>query len=263
MLLLEKETEWFKTKYMTKIQLKKFSTDAPSKLQKEKIIKETQKLVLEIKEWSEKLYAEKKSSLLIVLQGMDASGKDGVAKNVFSQCPPLVIDAHSFKKPTDNEMAHDFLWRVHEFTPAKGQIKIFIRSHYEDVLIQRVHQWIDDKRAKLRFESINAFEKLLQYDANTTILKFYMHISHEKQIEKLKERMVAVDKQWKYNAADFDESNLWDRYMYYYEQVFNNSSIAWHIVPSDQRWYRDYFVAKVVCDTLRKIKPEYPLINKS
>lgn len=247
---------------MKKLILSKISTDAPKNADKKDITKKTTDLVQEIGEWSQKLYAEKKHSILIVLQGMDASGKDGVTKNVFANCPPLVIDAHPFKKPTEEEMAHDFLWRVHKWTPGKGQMKIFIRSHYEDILIQRVHKWIDDKRAALRMASINAFEELLQYDCNTTVLKFYLHISHERQVEKLKERMTAEDKQWKYNARDFDESNLWDKYMKCYEDAFNQSSIPWYIIPADQRWYRDYCVAKVVCETLRNLEPKYPLINQ-
>ncbi|MBK9272652.1 MAG: polyphosphate kinase [Saprospiraceae bacterium] len=248
---------------MKKIILNKISTEAPEKAKKKEIKIKTEDLVKEIGEWSEKLYAEKKQSILVVLQGMDASGKDGVAKNVFSRCPPLVIDAHPFRKPTEEEMAHDFLWRVHKWTPGKGLIKIFIRSHYEDILIQRVHNWIDDERAALRLDSINAFEKLLQYDANTTVLKFYLHLSQKRQLEKLQERLDVPEKQWKYNAGDFEESKLWDKYMQYYEDVLNGCSIPWHIVPADDRWYRDYFVAKIMCEQLRKMSPKYPqLVNK-
>ncbi|MBK7232585.1 MAG: polyphosphate kinase [Saprospiraceae bacterium] len=247
---------------MKKTILSKVSTEAPKNADKEKIKKETEKLVKEIGEWSEKLFAERKQSILIVLQGMDASGKDGIAKNVFSHCPPLVIDAHPFRKPTEEEMAHDFLWRVHKWAPGKGLIKIFIRSHYEDILIQRVHGWIDDERASLRLESINAFEKLLQYDANTTVLKFYLHISQKKQHKKLQERLEVPEKQWKYNPGDFEESKLWDRYMHYYEEVINGSAIPWHIVPVDHKWYRDYTVAKVVCEELRKMAPTYPTLPK-
>jgi PPK2 family polyphosphate:nucleotide phosphotransferase len=207
------------------------------------------------------MFAERKSSLLVVLQGMDASGKDGVAKSVFMNCPALGIDAHAFRKPTEEEFAHDFLWRVHKYVPAKGQIKLFIRSHYEDILIQRVHSWIDDKKAAKRLEAINDFEKIIQADNNTTILKFYLHLSHERQLKKLEERKTDPEKQWKYNPADFEESKLWDKYMHYYEEAINGSVYPWHIVPSDMRWYRNYFVADIVHKTLKKLKPSYPLLD--
>lgn len=245
---------------MAKIILSKISTGPPKNAEKKETIKKTEELAEKIGLMSEMMLAEKKNSLLVVLQGMDASGKDGVAKSVFMNCPALCIDAHAFRKPTEEEFAHDFLWRVHKVVPAKGQIKLFIRSHYEDILIQRVHQWIDDQKAAARLEAINNFEKLIQEDNNTTILKFYLHLSHERQLEKLEERKVDPVKQWKYNAADFEESKLWDKYMRYYEAAINGSDLKWHIVPSDTRWYRNYFVANIVHDTLKNLKPTYPLL---
>ncbi|MBK9721167.1 MAG: polyphosphate kinase [Saprospiraceae bacterium] len=245
---------------MPKIILSKISPKPPKNADKKTIQKKTKELAEKIGLFSEMLYAEKKNGILVVLQGMDASGKDGVAKTVFMNCPALVIDAHAFKKPTEEELAHDFLWRVHKYTPSKGQMKLFIRSHYEDILIQRVHQWIDDKRAAMRMEAINNFEKSLQDDNDTTILKFYLHLSHEKQLEKLEERKTDPLKQWKYNPADFEESKLWEKYMRYYEAAINGSEIPWHIVPSDNRWYRNYIVAQVVYDNLKKINPAFPLL---
>lgn len=245
----------------TKIKLSKIDTRAPKNLDKKKILAKTKDMVQSIGELSEKLYAQRKQNLLIVLQGMDASGKDGVAKTVFMRCPPLIADAYSYRKPTEEEFAHDFLWRVNKNSPAKGQIKIFIRSHYEDILIQRVHNWIDMPRVKMRMDSINAYENLLSKDNQTTVLKFYLHLSHEKQIEKLEERKTNPDKQWKHNPADMEESKLWDQYMNAYEYAINESNIAWHIIPSDQRWYRNYMVASVVLDALKKIKPEFPLLK--
>jgi PPK2 family polyphosphate:nucleotide phosphotransferase len=242
------------------IKLSKINPGAPKGFEKEATIKKTKELVTKIGEFSEKLYAEKKHNLLIVFQGMDASGKDGVTKKVMLKIPAVVIDAHSFKKPSEEEFAHDFLWRVNRYSPAKGQIKIFIRSHYEDILIQRVHNWIDDKKAKQRMKSINSYETQLSQDNNTTILKFYLHLSHERQLEKLDERLTDPTKQWKHNPADYEESKLWDQYMKCYEYAINESEIPWHIVPSDQRWYRNYFVAQIVHDTLKKLKPEYPLL---
>lgn len=246
---------------MAKINLSKISPKAPKKTDKSEYKEKLKELTKEIGELSEKLYAEKRNNILIVLQGMDASGKDGVAKTVFKYCPPLVVDAHPFKKPSEEEFAHDFLWRVHKVVPAKGQIKLFIRSHYEDILIQKVHKWIDDKKAKNRLESINQFEHLLVQDNNTTILKFYLHLSHEKQLEKLEERKTHPEKQWKYNAADFEESKLWDQYMKAYETAFSGSKYPWHIIPSDQRWYRNYCVALIVRDALKSLKPKYPTLK--
>ncbi len=245
---------------MSKVILSKISTKAPKNLDKKNIEKKTDELVEKIGKMSEMLYAEKKSSLLVILQGMDGSGKDGVAKSVFMACPSLVVDSHAFKRPTEEEFAHDFLWRVHKFTPSKGQIKLFIRSHYEDILIQRVHQWIDDKRAAMRLEAINNFEKLLVEDNDTTILKFYLHLSHDRQLEKLEERKTDPEKQWKFNPDDFEESKLWDKYMRYYEAAINGSAIPWTVVPSDSRWYRNYIVAQKVYDTLGKLKPAFPLL---
>ncbi len=246
---------------MTNVKLSKIGTKAPKKMDKEKCIKKTKELAKEIGVMSEMLYATKKQGVLVVLQGMDASGKDGITKSVFANCPALSIDAHAFKKPTEEEMSHDFLWRVHKYAPAKGLIKIFIRSHYEDILIQRVHKWIDDKKAAMRLEAINRFEQTLVDDNNTLIIKFYLHISHEKQLEKLNERKVNPEKQWKYNPADFEESKLWDKYMNCYEYAINGSNIPWHIIPSDQRWYRNYFAAKIIHDALKKLKLTYPTLS--
>ena len=245
---------------MPKVILSKISTKAPKNADKKKKKKKTAELATKIGKMSEMLWAEKKHSLLVILQGMDGSGKDGVAKSVFMACPALVIDAHAFKKPSEEEFAHDFLWRVHKNVPAKGQVKLFIRSHYEDILIQRVHQWIDDKKAASRLEAINNFEKLLVEDNETTILKFYLHLSHERQLEKLEERRIDPEKQWKFNPADFEESKLWDKYMRYYEAAINGSVIPWNIVPSDSRWYRNYIVAQKVYDTLKKLNPAFPLL---
>ena len=243
------------------IQLHEIPTRAPKGLEKEDIKRKTDRLTRRIGELQHIMYAEKKQNFLVVFQGMDASGKDGATRKVFSYCNPTGILAYPFRKPTEEEFAHDFLWRIHKQTPAKGQIKIFIRSHYEDILIQRVHEWINDDRALMRLEAINNFEKLLQEDNQTTILKFYLHISHERQIEKLDERKTTPGKQWKFNPADYDESKLWDKYMRYYEAAINGSDIPWIIVPADHRWYRDYIVAKKVYETLSNLNPEYPLIE--
>ena len=245
------------------IKLSKISTTAPDDLEKKKIKKEVIKLADKIGTRLNVMAAQKKHSLLVVLQGMDASGKDGTVKNVFSMTNPANIDAYAFKKPTEEEFAHDFLWRCHKLSPKKGHTMVFIRSHYEDILIQRVHSWIDEKRVEHRMNSINAYEELMQYDNNTTILKFYMHISPEKQFEKLEERIHDPKKQWKHNDADWEERKLWDSYMDCYEYAINNSTIPWEIVPSDQRWYRNYFIAKKVLETLDKLDLILPSLPKA
>ncbi len=244
------------------IKLSKIATTAPKGLKKGDIVDETKKMAKRISELQETMIAEGKRSLLVVLQGMDSSGKDGATRNVFSRCSPSGISVTSFKKPTDEEFAHDFLWRVHKETPAKGTIKIFNRSHYEDILIQRVHGWINMATVKKRMAAINAFEELITFDANTTVLKFYMHLSKARQTEKLQERIDEPEKNWKHNPGDWDEAKLWRKYRTAYEYVINNSTIPWHIAPVDQRWYRDYVIAKKVMETLESFKMKRPLLER-
>lgn len=245
------------------INLKNIPSLPPSDLNKKKIEAKTIDMVIKIGELQHRLYAEGKQSLLVILQGMDASGKDGTIKTVFADCNPSGIDAYAFKKPTEEEFAHDFLWRVHQKTPRKGNIMIFNRSHYEDILIQRVHKWINDDHAEKRMKAINAFETLLEVDSNTKVLKFYMHISPERQQEKLQERIDDPTKNWKHKAADWDENDKWEDYMKCYEYAINKSSIPWLIAPCDKRYYRNYFIAKVVLETLEAMNPQLPLLDKS
>ena len=160
---------------------------------------------------------------------MDASGKDGAASNVFKECHPSGINVYSFKKPTEEEFAHDFLWRVHKQAPAKGMIQIFNRSQYEDVLIQRVHKWIDEETVDRRIKAINAFEELLTFDNSTIIFKFYLHLSKEQQAIELRERIDEKEKHWKHNDNDWKEREHWEEYMRCYEDVINRSSIPWII----------------------------------
>jgi PPK2 family polyphosphate:nucleotide phosphotransferase len=206
------------------------------------------------------MYAEEKHSLLVVFQGMDASGKDGATRKVFRYCSPAGVSAYAFKKPTEVEFDHDFLWRVHKLAPRKGRIQIFNRSHYEDVLIQRVHKWITEAYALERIEAINRFEELLIADNKTTMVKFYMHISRERQKEKLQERIDNPHKNWKHNPGDWKEAELWDEYRRCYEDAINRSRIGWHIVPSDQRWYRDYFVAKKIQEVMNGLNMKLPTL---
>lgn len=243
------------------IRLSKINTEAPAELEKKVIKKATKDIVDQIADLQETMVAEGKRSLLIVFQGMDSSGKDGATRNVFKECSPSGVSVTSFKKPTDEEFAHDFLWRVHKEVPRKGMIKIFNRSHYEDILIQSVHGWIKPAMVKKRMAAINAFEELLTFDNQTSILKFYMHLSQKRQSEKLQERIDDPSKNWKHNPGDWEEAKLWAKYRKAYEFAINNSTIPWHIVPVDDRWYRDYVIAKKVLATLKGFRMKRPVLK--
>ncbi|MDX1477223.1 MAG: polyphosphate kinase [Saprospiraceae bacterium] len=246
------------------IKLSEISTRAPKGMEKEKTKALLPELAARIGDLQHIMYAEKKHSLLVVLQGMDAAGKDGATRAVFQDCSPIGINAYGFKKPTEEEMDHDFLWRVHQQVPRKGMITIFNRSHYEDILIQKVHGWIDDRKREQRMRAINSFEQnLMEDNSNTTILKFYMHLSRERQKEKLQERIDNPRKQWKHNDADWKEAELWDTYMACYEYAINNSVVPWIIAPVDQRWYRNYFIATRVLETLESLNMKLPPIKTS
>ncbi|MBK9103025.1 MAG: polyphosphate kinase [Saprospiraceae bacterium] len=240
------------------IKLKEIPTKAPKGLEKEDIKRKTDRMARRIGHLQHIMYAEKKHNFLVVFQGMDASGKDGATRKVFAYCNPTGIKAFPFRKPTEEEFAHDFLWRINKQVPAKGMIQVFIRSHYEDVLIQRVHKWIDEETVNDRITAINEWEKHLERDNDTTILKFYMHISPERQKEKLQERIDDPGKQWKHNDADWKEADLWKEYMSAYEDAINRSDVPWIVTPVDQRWYRDYFIAEQVLKEMEALQMKLP-----
>lgn len=241
------------------IKLSDYSTRPPEGVDKKALKKLTDDYADRIGDMNEMLRAQGKHSLLVILQGMDASGKDGTVKNVFKKCTHFNVDVYAFKKPTEIEFSHDFLWRVHQQVPAKGHIKIFNRSHYEDILIQRVHGWIDEVRVKKRMAAINAFEDLIQFDNQTAVLKFYLHLSFAEQEKQLQERINEPDKRWKHNEGDWEERKHWDKYRECYEYAINNSTTPWNIVPVDERWYRDYLISKKVCETMEGMNLEYPV----
>jgi PPK2 family polyphosphate:nucleotide phosphotransferase len=240
------------------ISLAQVSASAPEGLKKKDFEDETEALVERLGELQHIMYAEGKYSALVILQGMDGSGKDGAVRKVFNQCTIAGLDLVSFKKPTEEEFAHDFLWRVHKWVPQKGMMTIFNRSHYEDILIQRVHGWIDEARVEKRMAAINAFEDLLQFDNNTMIFKFFMHISKEEQEIQLRQRLEDASKNWKHNDGDWEERKHWDKYMEAYEYAINNSTTPWHICPVDNRWYRDYVIAKTLVEGLEKLNLKLP-----
>ena len=248
---------------MGKIKLKDIDTRAPKDWDKKETKEKLEDIIAELDELQNLLYAEGKHSILVVIQGMDASGKDGTIRNVFGKLNPQGVLVKSFKEPTAEELSHDFLWRVHSHAPAKGVIQLFNRSHYEDILITRVHKTIDEKTAHKRMEAINDFEKLLTEHNDTHILKFYLHISPEEQQKRLEERIQNPAKQWKYNDADFKEAKFWDEYMKMYEDCFEYcNDIPWTIVPADQNWYKEYLIASAVRDLLKELKMQYPGLKK-
>ena len=248
---------------MAKIQLSKINTRAPKNFDKEKTKEATSKILEELNDLQNLLFAQSKHSVLIIIQGMDASGKDGAIRNVLSLLNPQGVQVKSFKVPTSDELAHDFLWRIHQHAPAKGMIQVFNRSHYEDILITRVHKCCNDKTAIDRMKAINDYEQLLQEHNNTHILKFYLHISPEEQQLRLKERIHDPMKQWKYNENDFVEAKLWDLYMKMYEDCFNNcNKIPWTITPSDQNWYKEHIIATALQKLLKNLKMQYPGLKK-
>jgi PPK2 family polyphosphate:nucleotide phosphotransferase len=195
---------------------------------------------------------------VIVLQGMDASGKDGATKAIFSSVNPQGVSVTSFKKPSDLERSYDFMWRIHKEVPPKGMIKIFNRSHYEDVLVPMANRAIDTKELKRRFGHINDFERLLE-ENGTKVLKFYLHISEEEQAERFKERLTNPMKNWKYNPSDSETAKKWPEYRVAYQNTFNYcSEIPWHIIPSDKNWYKEYLIAKKVAEVLLDLNLKFP-----
>lgn len=206
------------------------------------------------------LYAEGRHALLIVLQAMDAGGKDGTIRKIMSGINPQGVHVTSFKKPTAEELSHDFLWRIHQVVPPRGMIGIFNRSHYEDVLVVRVNDLVPRRVWQKRYEHINNFERLLT-DSGVTILKFYLHISKEEQKERFLARLEQPHKRWKFDPADLPERALWDDYMQAFENVFEQCSpkeAPWYIVPANKKWYRNVAISEVILKTLIGLELEYP-----
>lgn len=248
---------------MGKISLKEVSTRAPKDFDKDITKKKTDTILGKLDDLQNLLYAENKHSVLVVLQGLDASGKDGLIRDVFGNLNPQGVTVKSYKVPTAEELSHDFLWRIHHAAPAKGTIQIFNRSHYEDIIVTRVHGLCDEKTARKRMKAINDFEDLLQEHNNTHILKFYLHISPEEQESRLKERMKDPAKMWKYNEKDFEEAKHWKDYMKVYEECFEYcNKVPWTIVPADQNWYKEFIIASALHDLLSGLEMKFPGLKK-
>ena len=203
----------------------------------------------------ERLWAEHKHKVLVLLQGMDTSGKDGVIRKVFERVNPLGVRVAAFKAPTPEELDHDFLWRVHPKVPGRGEMVIFNRSQYEDVLVPRVRKLVPDKVWKARYDQINEFERLLA-DTGTTVLKFFLYISKDEQKKRLQERLDDPEKHWKFRRGDLEDRALWDDYMKAYEDLLARTSTdhaPWYVIPADKKWYRNLVIASVLVETLDKL----------
>lgn len=206
------------------------------------------------------LYAEGEQKLLIVLQAMDAGGKDGTIRNILKGVNPQGVRVQSFKVPSKKELAHDFLWRVHKVVPAKGMIGVFNRSHYEDVLVVRVHDIVPESVWRPRYTQINQFEKLL-HDTGTRILKFYLHISKEEQKERFQSRLDEPEKNWKFSLEDLEKRKFWPDYMAAYEEMLQECSTAWapwYVIPANQKWYRNLTIMRTIVHTLQEMNPQFP-----
>lgn len=217
-------------------------------------------LVARLGAWQQRLWAEGERSLLVVLQAMDAGGKDGTIRKVFTGVNPQGVRVASFKAPTPDELAHDFLWRIHRQTPAAGEIGIFNRSHYEDVLVVRVEDLVPEPTWRARYRHIRAFEEALA-DGGTTIVKLFLHISRDEQRERFQARLDDPTKRWKFSAADLDVRARWDDYRAAYEDALVETSTdrsPWYVIPADRKWYRNWAVLQVLLATLEEMDPQFP-----
>lgn len=244
------------------IDLKKFNADdltfsPDGKKAAKKEWKELRKRLIKLQRL---LYAEGRHKVLIVLQAMDSGGKDGTIRSIFKGVNPQGVKVASFKVPTAVELAHDYLWRVHQKTPGSGEIVIFNRSHYEDVLVVRVHGLVPENVWKKRYDQINAFERQL-HEEGTTILKFFLYISKDEQKQRFLERIEDPEKQWKFNPDDIEERKLWDKYMQAFQAVIDKTSkvyAPWYVIPANRNWYRDLIISRIIVDRLEKLHMAYP-----
>lgn len=259
----------YRVKPNKKVDLEKFSTkkdDSYSKKEvKEEILPENLEKMFE---YQEKLYAENKRGILVVLQAMDAAGKDSLVKKVFTALNPAGCKVTSFKQPSTEELDHDYLWRITKATPAYGEVGIFNRSHYEDVLVTRVHDLVnqknDDDFWNKRFEDINAFEKYLDNNG-IKVVKFFLHVSKEEQKERLLDRINLEEKHWKFAASDILERENWDEYHRAYEDMLEHTSTdyaPWYVIPADNKWYTRFVVSEVMLDLFEQLAPHVPELSK-
>jgi PPK2 family polyphosphate:nucleotide phosphotransferase len=227
---------------------------------KDKAKAKTAEDAIAIDELQNRLYAESRRALLVVLQGIDCAGKDGTVRAVFNTCGPIGVEVSSFKGPSAEELSHDYLWRIHTVVPSKGLIGVFNRSHYEDVLVAKVKGYASPEAIEKRYDEINQFEKMLTQNG-VMILKFMLNLSKEEQAVRLKERVDDETKRWKFNPGDLEDRKLWDQYMAAYEVALKRCSTEhapWHVVPADRNWVRNYVIGKIVREKLEDMNPKYP-----
>jgi len=256
------DEEKYRVPHKSKIKLKNYDPNDSSLFEdgKKEAKAAMSKLNQELGGLQEQLYAEGKHKLLIILQAMDTGGKDGTIRSVFEGVNPQGVKVASFKTPTPLELSHDYLWRIHQHTPGRGEIVIFNRSQYEDVLVVRVHELVPKEVWSKRYEQINAFERMLT-DEGATILKFYLHIDLQEQARRFLARVEDPTKQWKFNPGDLAERERWDDYMQAYEDMLNRTSTPWapwYVIPANKKWYRNWLIANIVIKTLKDLNLQYP-----
>ncbi len=254
------ELDDYRIREDVKVKLGAFKPDDDGGLSRDIAEAELPNLLARMLDLQERLFAERRRSLLIVLQGRDAAGKDGTIKHVVGGFNPLGINVVAFKAPNELERAHDFLWRVHHHVPAAGHVAIFNRSHYEDILVPSVQKLLPPSVVDPRHDHIRGFERTL-VDAGTCVLKFFLHISKSEQRERLQERLDNPDKHWKFDPKDLDARAAWDQYTDVYEKIFERTSTKdapWYVVPADRKWFRNYLVARVIVRALERMSLQYP-----
>ena len=244
----------------SELELGNKNTDETYGLNKDEARKKTKQLYKRLTELQDRLYAEKDQSLLLVLQAMDAAGKDSTISKLTTNLTAHGLRTQSFGKPSKEELAHDFLWRIHKVSPKKGEMVIFNRSHYEDVLIVKVHDWVAEDEIEARYDRINQFESLLA-DNQTTVVKIMLNITPEYQLARFKNRLEVPGKNWKFNPGDLIERAKWTDYMQAFASALQKCSTPkapWYVIPAENRWFRDYAIAKIMVETLEGMSPEYP-----
>jgi PPK2 family polyphosphate:nucleotide phosphotransferase len=252
--------EEFRVTAGKRVRLKDFDPAFKGKYSRSRALHKTEELCATMGELQQKLFAERKRSLLVCLQALDAGGKDGVVKHVIASMNPDGCDVANFKEPTPEELAHDFLWRVEAKTPKRGEVAIFNRSHYEDVLIVRVHNLVPKEVWSKRYDLINDFERRLALNG-TRLLKFFLHISKEEQLKRFERRLDDPTKRWKISESDYTERECWDDYVRAYEDALarcNTVDAPWFVIPADHKWFRDLVVSEIIVTTLESMNIQMP-----
>jgi PPK2 family polyphosphate:nucleotide phosphotransferase len=250
----------FRVKPGSRVKLADFDPDDTAGAHKKEVKERLEENVAKLADWQHRLYAEGKRAVLLILQGMDTSGKDGTIAHVMSGLNPQGCRVTSFKEPSAVELSHDFLWRVHQAVPARGEVGIFNRSHYESVLVERVHKLVPQEVWSRRYEQINEFEHIL-VENGVTVLKFFLNISKQEQLERLRARLDDPTKLWKFNPGDLQERKLWKDYMAAYEDALGRCSTAaapWFIIPANKKWMRNLAVSQILLETFERLNPKFP-----